>query len=116
MSHFILFTVTNDDGDETEHRLPARWHICGTCDGNGSHSLALGAITQEDREQWDPDEWDCYMSGGYDSTCDACNGSGKVKEVDEKTCDPKLLALYQQNEDDDAEYAHVCAMERRMGA
>jgi hypothetical protein len=55
------------------------WEICDMCHGDGSHSRNLGVI---DRDEWDPDDFDDYMSGRYDSPCVPCNGSGKVRRFD----------------------------------
>lgn len=61
-----------------------KWIICPTCSGDGAHSRALGAITEEDRERdWSHDEWEDYMNGGYDTTCDTCSGSGKLRDDEE---------------------------------
>ncbi len=106
-------------GDEISHDLPAKWEICGTCQGEGRHSLALGAITEEDRDQyWSEDEWDDYRAGGYDSQCDTCKGSGKVLEVDVPALvcrDKALAAAYQAHLEDEYNYQQLCDMERRMG-
>ena len=53
----------------------SKWHICPTCSGEGSHSIALGVI---DVNEWDSDELSDYFAGGYDSPCETCKGSGKV--------------------------------------
>ena len=82
-------------GDYVDAKLPAKWAICGTCRGNGQHSLAIGAITQEDREDWSDDEFANYLNGVYDRSCDPCGGTGKVQIVDEEAVarDPRLQAL-----------------------
>jgi DnaJ-class molecular chaperone len=53
----------------------SNWHICPTCSGEGKHSIALGVIN---RDEWDFEELDSYMAGGYDSRCKTCQGSGKI--------------------------------------
>ena len=55
----------------------APWVICPECDGDGHHARAMGEIN---REEWDEEDFDHYMAGGYDSACDECGGSGKVRE------------------------------------
>ena len=75
MHHHIDWEYDNDDGDTVCVEIPARWEICGTCSGEGKHSRALGAITEEDRDQyWSEDEFHDYMNGGYDSPCEDCKG------------------------------------------
>lgn len=73
----------HDDQVEEDEPVPdtSPWIICPTCRGNGKHSLALGAITQEDRERdWDPDSWQDYLDGAYDQPCADCGATGKVRE------------------------------------
>jgi DnaJ-class molecular chaperone len=59
--------------------MSARWMICQTCSGDGSHSRALGVVDPND---FDPEEWERYIGGGYDQTCGTCGGSGKVRTDD----------------------------------
>ena len=52
-----------------------KWHICPTCDGNGSHSQRLGQL---DLTEWSRSELTEYFNGAYDERCDTCKGSGKI--------------------------------------
>jgi hypothetical protein len=91
----ITWERENEDGDVELHELPAYWAICSTCNGDGKHSLHLGAITEEDRaNDWSPDEFEDYCRGGYDRLCEDCDGKGKVLFVDPKTCPKDLLEAY----------------------
>lgn len=82
---------------EDHHQLPGRYEICDNCEGTGGSSAYLGAITQEERERdWDPEEFETYMDGGYDRTCEDCKGTGKVVVVDEEKCDKQLFARYEE--------------------
>jgi DnaJ-class molecular chaperone len=57
------------------------WVICGRCNGDGSHSHRLGAISAEEMaHDWDEEEQERYFAGGYDETCEECDGTGKVRE------------------------------------
>lgn len=86
---------------EVEHELPGKYEICSACSGHGASSAYLGAITSEERERdWDPEEFEQYMEGAYDKTCEECNGSGKVVVVDEDSCNKELLEKYQDYEHD----------------
>jgi hypothetical protein len=102
-------------------KLPMKWTICPTCRGNGAHSLALGAITEEDRERdWSPEMEEDYFAGGYDRTCDPCEGTGKVEVVDRVACrySPKLIAMLKEYDADarvDAEDEALYESERRFG-
>lgn len=87
--------TTGDPLDcEVEHKLPGKFAICSHCQGTGGSSAYLGAITESDRAEWDDEEWESYMSGGYDRCCDQCSGTGKVAVVDEDRCDKALLGRY----------------------
>ncbi len=92
--------VDDTDGEHQEtDKLPAKWIICPTCNGEGKHSLHLGAITEEDRDRdWSQDEFEDYTLGGYDRRCEDCEGSGKLLMVDDKSCPKALLEAYQSHE------------------
>jgi len=76
----MRINFVDEDGVETEATIPAKWIICGTCNGDGAHSRHLGAITASERERdWSADEWEDYIAGGYDRECEDCNGTGKIK-------------------------------------
>jgi DnaJ-class molecular chaperone len=97
----IPFIRENEEGEEVTDELPTRWAICSACEGEGKSSAYLGAITQEDRERdWSPEEFEGYMNGDYDKTCEACQGTGKVREVDEAVLPKALLAEWCQAEDE----------------
>lgn len=107
--------ITIFDEDENEIELPTKWAICGTCRGNGKHSLRIGAITQEDREQWSDDEFADYMAGGYDERCDDCE-DGKVKVVDQDYLTPEQREAWQAATlAEEAYQAEVRAEQRYFG-
>lgn len=99
--------------DEREIELPFRWIICDDCRGHGKSSAYLGAFTGDQMRE-DPDFAEEYMSGGYDRCCDACNGSGKVKAVDEKRTPKPQLERFRQQQQDDAEINAIHRQERLM--
>ena len=108
--------------DGASIRLPARWCICSACEGEGKSSAYLGAITMSDREPggvWeDHDEFRGYMRGDYDRTCDACDGAGKVLELDRERCTAEQAAALEAYDDDrriDAEIEAEMRAERRAG-
>lgn len=97
------------DGDVVD--LPSKWEICGTCDGHGYHAHAVdGNGFSSD----DFDDYVTYFSGGYDSQCEGCEGTGKVSVADVR----EGHALY---DDYNREMQFACsynrsrAAERRMG-
>jgi hypothetical protein len=108
----LTLTIYHEDGSETETQLPGRWCICGQCEGRGTSSAYLGAFTASEWAEQDDDFKDEYIRGGYDRSCDECNGSGKVWSIDYKKCTPEQRAAL----DEEAEYQALVAAERRMGA
>lgn len=66
--------------------VPLHWEICQQCRGEGTSTAYLGAYTQSDREEMG-DDWyefiEDWQRGVYDQSCDGCDGTGKVKVVDE---------------------------------
>lgn len=98
--------VTLDDG--TEHELPTRWAICSNCSGEGRHAKNLGVIN---RDEWGTEELEDYFAGRFDSTCECCRGSGKVREIDEDATEPALLEAYRA----EVQARREMAAERAMG-
>jgi len=92
------------------------------CRGNGttvSPSIDAGGLTEEDRYDWSPEDYDNYFGGAYDVTCPECHGKRVVPEIQtgnlnevEKT----IYEAYQRDLADEWDYAMTCAAERRMGA
>ncbi len=98
----FTFTLENDEGEEVEHSLPAKWAVCGRCHGDGTHvnpNIDGNGITASEMEELcdrDPDFPEDYMSGMYDVPCEECHGNHVVKEVDEEHLSEEQKALYQQ--------------------
>lgn len=113
----LALTVYDDDGNERTLTLPTRWEICGTCRGEGTHAHGIGAITATEwAEDWDADERADYLAGHYDRRCEDCDGSGKVRTVDEDRADPDDLRAWQDEMAARADADAEAAAERRMGA
>jgi hypothetical protein len=81
MAGKLSVTICDDDGNDLE--LPGRYEICPDCDGHGVRALGGMAITSSEWEDWDCEEREGYFRGDYDTTCECCNGSGKIVMVDE---------------------------------
>ena len=123
----IQFTYETDDGDEIEAELPARFEVCGSCEGHGTHlnpSIGQHAYTAEEfYESFDEEQAAEYFKRGgrYDVTCEECQGKRVVAVVNltEAECrsaeQREALAAYKRKQRDDWEYERECAAERRMG-
>lgn len=105
------FETTDDENEPEciEVVLPAKYEVCDTCEGKGSHvnpSIDCDGITAEDFAE-DPDFEEGYFEGHYDVTCYDCGGARVVPVVDEDRARKEDLALYQKHEEecgaDDAE-------------
>jgi hypothetical protein len=122
----VRITVyTNRDGIEVD--FPAKWHICGSCDGHATTTRHIecdgGGFTAS---EWadacgdDPDFADDYFSGRYDRACPNCNGLGRVHTIDEDAVTgwrlKVLLQAYRKQQRDDADIDAIQRAERRMGA
>ena len=107
-----------DDLDGTAFELPAKFEVCDTCGGKGSHvnrAIDGHGLSQEDFDE-DPDFADAYFAGRYDVRCETCNGQRVELVVDEATANPEHLQAYYDWLQSEAQYAAEVAAERRMGA
>lgn len=95
----------------TDDGMPRRWAICDECCGEGKSSAHLGCFSMEDLQE-DPDFCSDYFSGRYDRACQACHGTGKVKEIAYDHCTPEQMEALRIEADANAELA----AERRMRA
>lgn len=92
MRETMKITVSGEDADggfDEEIEVPARWEICQTCRGNGTHvnrNIDGNGITSEQWDEWDDEEREGYFAGRYDVKCeDGCH-DGKVQVVDYESC------------------------------
>jgi len=72
-----------DEGTVTVE-LPAKFEVCDTCRGKGSHvnpSIDGNGLTAEDFAE-DPDFREDYFSGVYDVACYQCKGLRVVAVID----------------------------------
>ena len=116
----ITLSVENEEGEELEFELPARFEVCGTCRGKGSHvnpSIDSHGISAEEFAE-DPDFEEAYFEGRYDVTCNECGGLRVTPQVDERALTEAQKAQYElwlEGEDDRCAYESERAAERRMG-
>ena len=128
LTEFIIWNryVAQADGseEEVEVKIPAKFEVCDTCRGKGTHvhpDIDGHGISAEEWNgpDWGEDEQEAYMSGRYDVACYECGGERVIKVVDWdrlKDINPKLCEDYGDYLDDEADYQRMCAMERAMGA
>lgn len=104
---------------ETEDmEIPAKYEVCGTCDGKGKHvnpAIDSNGLTQEDFDEQGPDFMEDYFSGVYDVPCNECHGERVAPEVDWDRLDEKSTKYVQDWIDDHYTYQAECDRERRMG-
>jgi RecJ-like exonuclease len=114
----ILEEHTQEDGEIVDLEIPARFEVCETCNGKGSHvnpSIDSHGLSREDFDE-DPDFAESYFAGDYDVPCNECDGRRVVPVVDESRASKEAIAAAISKQEDDAEYAALCAAERRAGA
>ncbi len=117
----IIYEADDHYFEDLTFSLPSNWEVCGRCNGDGAHDPDAFS------NGWTESEWaqetyefkDDYLAGVYNVTCTQCDGKRVVPEVKKGHLNDGqkvLLELYYENLREDAEYAQMCAMERRMGA
>jgi hypothetical protein len=80
----IKWETENDQGEEVVIEFPGKYRVCPTCGGKGTamtKTLRESAFTREDFEN-DPDFAEMYFNGGYDATCDECDGERVILVLD----------------------------------
>lgn len=86
----MTFTVTyeNEEGEEELIEIPARWEVCGLCNGAGQHinpSIDAHGLSREDFDR-DPDFAEDYMNGRFDVPCYRCSGRSTEPVPDMSSC------------------------------
>ena len=63
--------------------MKANWQICPGCQGEGkcvNPNIDDRGITASEMDELGPDFAEEYWNGGFNITCKACGGSGKITE------------------------------------
>jgi len=84
----VRIETFDKDGDELVLELPAKFEVCGTCRGAGTHvnpSIDGNGISPEEFAE-DPDFEEAYFRGDYDVTCQTCHGNRVVATADVARC------------------------------
>ncbi len=119
----LTFTVTQEDDEgefEQDVTVPAKYEVCATCEGRGKHvnpAIDSHGISGDEFAE-DPDFRDDYFSGAYDVDCYECRGRSTVLVADPDRMNDeqkKLLALREEQDITEAEFAAEAAYEQRMG-
>ena len=114
------WTYEDDDGEEITIDLPGTYEVCHRCRGKGTHvnpSIDGHGISAEEwANEWDQEDRETYLSGGYDVTCEACGGLRVEWIVDVEAMPKDLRERYKEWLSEEAEYRRMCKMERDFGA
>lgn len=114
------YIEVDDEGYDNEIEVPAKYYICEECQGHGKHSHAIdgNGITSDEWNgpDWDDESRESYMRGDYDQTCEVCEGSGKVIDVDWDKLSDDERKKCKEHKRSIAECRAIEAAERRMGA
>lgn len=120
----MVITFELDDGEDPpqQHELPARYAVCGLCEGKGRHvnpSIDSGGITGEEWDAWDPEEKASYLSGAYDVQCFGCGGLRVCPIIDETRLSPgqkEVFDMFMEHVRDLERFEAERRAERSMGA
>lgn len=71
------------DGEIEYTPIECVWEICDYCNGDGGHSRRFGAYSADEWDELDEEFQQAYLSGRFDERCNPCDGTGKVRVIDE---------------------------------
>lgn len=127
MSNVTIKVKWEDDEDcEEETELPAKYEVCPTCLGKGTHvnpNIDGHGISQEEWEhEWDEESKEMYLYGGYDVQCRKCDGLRVILEIDEELIynygtdeQRKALQWHHKSLKEEADYRRMVAAEIAYG-
>jgi len=113
----MVITLKEEPEDEDINEVPAKYEVCGTCSGKGSHvnpSIDSNGLTAEDFAE-DRDFEEMYFSGAYDVPCNECKGNRVAPEVNWNSLTQEEKDHVTQIIDDHYAYETELAWERKMG-
>ena len=116
----IVLIIRDEDENETEHSFPAKFAVCGRCDGHGSvmnPSMANHCYTEEEFNETfhDPEDRAEYFKRGgiYDIVCPTCKGERVELVVNESGLSKKDSALLAEFRASEVERLAELEAERR---
>jgi len=110
-----LDDLTSESGEKERHELPGRFEVCPRCEGEGRHvheAIDGNGITSSEFAEWDADDRETYLAGGYDVTCSVCRGLRVVAIVDEALLTEAQRAVYERHLADEQDAARERAADR----
>lgn len=97
-----MTTIQWDRGEDETVEVPARWVVCGECQGEG-RTLSPAFRGQLDSDMMDDDEFmEEYRKGGrgiYSCACEACGGRTTVLVADTSTPLGRKYAAWAREEE-----------------
>lgn len=113
----FCFTMVSDQSDEIHYALAAKMEVCSRCEGVGHHtnpSIDGNGITSSEWAEWDEDDRETYMRGGYDITCTVCRGANVVAAPDFAKWSFGEKRAYLRHQRDEANWAREDASEAHL--
>jgi hypothetical protein len=99
----IRFEYEDNEGETVVGEFPARFEVCPTCEGRGTHvnpSIDASGYYADEDEDYIPDDDEPAYPHAFEQTCGTCHGKRVVLEIDRRAADPDMLARYDAHLDD----------------
>lgn len=98
-----------------DSRPPTKMILCPQCGGRGGSSLYLGTFSHD--ELWeDPEFAEDYLNGGYDRTCESCDGRNVVEIFDDERMPADMRGDFLEWMADEYQSDAIARQEWMMGA
>lgn len=112
----IAYTFWDEEAEtDIEVQLPAKYKVCGRCQGSGSHDCWEGGMTGDEMAEQGPEFIDDYLSGMYSVPCTTCRGQRVVLVVDRPMLSEGQRIRFDAAEREKREMEAEMAHEQRMG-
>ena len=103
--------------------FPAKYEVCGCCQGRGTTTFGHTAAnqiawTQSEWAEEDSDFREDYINGHYDQPCPECNGRTTTSVIDEKKFNEeqtKWYAVWCKDRESSHYIDEIAEAERRFG-